>query len=251
MRKAYSCKRKLTTLLRGSPSGRIWLLFPRPKAILVPSCRSYTARFREVPSYVAAARRAKKSDQGCGHRAGCGALLDSRNHAHARRYFSEPEPSGHLCSATVRRNVASANGRIPRLLLRISFPIHHRDRVRRIQIHSKRRIAETGISSWHRHEPGHGSNRWLCGPRSRVYAAWNSVAVHHALRCGERSGWLPGFFQRDPKRRRKPGCCTKPSPTFVRHAARSLGAAAVRRSGTNHRGQRRSGPPARLSHGTG
>ncbi len=52
-------------------------------------------------------------------------------------------------------------------------------------------------------------------------------------------------------RRRNPGCCTKPSPTFVRHAARSLGAAAVRRSGTNHRGQRRSGPPARLSHGTG
>src|SRR5439155_19350906 len=102
MRKACSCKRKLTTLLRGSPSGRIWLLFPRPKAILVPSCRSYTARFREVPSYVAAARRARRSVQCGGHVGGGRALFDSGINSLAGKYFPEPKLAVPFVSAAVR-----------------------------------------------------------------------------------------------------------------------------------------------------
>jgi outer membrane protein TolC len=45
----------------------------------------------------------------------------------AGRHFSEPEPPCDLCGAAIRRHVPGTDGRLPRLLLRISFPLHYWD----------------------------------------------------------------------------------------------------------------------------
>ena len=55
--------------------------------------------------------------------------------ADAGRHLSQPQSAGHLCSAAVWGDVAGANGRLPRLLLRVSLPLYHRDRKCGVEIH--------------------------------------------------------------------------------------------------------------------
>ena len=54
------------------------------------------------------------------------------------------------------------------------------------------------------------------------------------------------FSSDDAHRRRDAGRCAEPGASAVRHAARRLGAAAVRRQRAHHRGERQARPPARL-----
>src|SRR2546430_221206 len=193
------------TLSRGLRFGRTRPLSPRHKAMSSRSWSCYIRRRREGGKYVAIESRITESNYRFGVRDRRGALFDSRDSTHASGYLSQSEPARNLCCATVWRNVTSANGRIPGLLLRISFPLHHGNRVGRIQVHSERRIVEARISSRHRYEPGGRANRWICGPRSRIHAAWNGGAIHHAIRRGKRAGGISRFLERHPERRRNPG----------------------------------------------
>src|ERR1700752_1877831 len=62
----------------------------------------------------------------CGDRGG--AVFHSRCCPNAHRYFPRSELSGDLCRAALWRNEPGSNGRLSRLLLRVSLSLHQRDR---------------------------------------------------------------------------------------------------------------------------
>src|SRR6266852_2062404 len=127
MRKVCSCKQKPTTLLRGSRFGRTWLRSAHRKVISGPSYSFYTTRPREDRKYVAASRRTPPPADDHRVRDRSSPLLNSRYCKNADRHIPESKPACDLCGPTVRRHVTGADGRVSRLLLRISLPIHHGD----------------------------------------------------------------------------------------------------------------------------
>src|SRR5258707_14285846 len=86
-----------------------------------------SAKPREDRKYVAPPRRPSSPSYDHCVRNRDRSLLDPRSCAHAGRHFSEPEPPCDLRGAAVRGHVPGTDGRLPRLLLRISFPLHHGD----------------------------------------------------------------------------------------------------------------------------
>ena len=88
-------------------------------------------------------------------------------------------------------------------------------------------------------------------PRARVHAAGRGAAVHRALRRRQRAGRATGLLEPDPRPGRDAGHRAEPRAAAVRHAARRLRAAAVRRQPAHHRGPRGSGAAARLPYVAG
>src|SRR6266513_140136 len=78
-------------------------------------------------TYVAAPHRPSPPVHGHRGRHRHSPLLDPCSYPNADRHFSQSKPAGCLRGAALRRHVSRADGRLSRLLLRVSLPIHHRD----------------------------------------------------------------------------------------------------------------------------
>ena len=81
--------------------------------------------------------------------------------------------------------------------LRVSLPLHHGHRARRVAVDPGRGAAQAAVPPRHGHVPGDVRDSGLRKPGARVHAARHGAAVRDALRRRERAGGRPGIFQRD------------------------------------------------------
>src|SRR5690348_7950027 len=131
-----ACSRRPRSMMRwrGWQSGVTWRISLPPKGTWN---RSSGWSGQEVIEHVADPHGASSPhhDSNCRH---CGrSLLYSGDFADAHRHLSKPQPADHLRGTALRRYEPQTNGRVPRLLLRISFSLHQWYRDSRGQVDSE------------------------------------------------------------------------------------------------------------------
>ena len=125
--------------------------------------------------------RIAQANYGDRNRCGAGSLFRACIAADTNRHSSRLGSAGHLRCAALWRYEPAADGRVPLLLLRVSLPLYQRHRERGGEVDSGHGPNQIGVPSWYGHEPGTGSDDFLCQPRSRLYATRHGVAICYPL----------------------------------------------------------------------
>src|SRR6185312_2691263 len=162
---------------------------------------------------------------GLSARARCRARCGARPPRDAARCLPTARCAHDLRGPALRGDVACANGGLSHLLLRVSLPLHHRHRARRVEVDRGRRAHQAAVSSRNGHVPGDVRDRSVRKPRPGLHASGDRSAVRHALRCRKRPGGRSRLLERDSKRRANSGPRPQHRASALRNAPRSLGPA--------------------------